>query len=95
MNARINVTLKKLPGKRKKAIQLSLAAGFRVVDCITGDIGYRYLKLLIGESILESNWDKDSQRPHGRFILKRQVQAASSHWTKSRTIRKGISQSSR
>jgi hypothetical protein len=67
VKARINVTLKKLPGKRKKAIQLSLAAGFRVIDSITGDVNYKYLKLLIGESILETNWDHNTQRPRKSF----------------------------
>lgn len=67
MKARFNVTLKKLPGKRKKAIQLSLAAGFRMIDSITGDVNYKYLKLLIGESILETNWDQNTQRPSESF----------------------------
>lgn len=49
VSRRIKVILKKVPGKRKKAIQLSLSRGFKVVDSITGDVSYGYLKLTEGE----------------------------------------------
>ena len=70
MGPKIRLSLKKVPGKKKRAIQLSLNAGFKTVDTFTGNTKYSTLKLLLPGRILPSNWDLDSERPTSEFSTK-------------------------
>ncbi len=67
MAARIRVSLIKVPGKKKRAIQLALNAGFRSQDSITGEVKYQTLKIQLKHRILPQFWNVELGRPAAEY----------------------------
>lgn len=70
MAVRVRVRLKRIPGKKKRGIELVMSAGFKVVDQLTDEVSYQQLKVLLSERILPANWDAETQRPNPKFSKK-------------------------
>lgn len=70
MAVRVRVRLKRIPGKKKRGIELVMSAGFKVVDQLTDEVYYQQLKVLLSERILPGNWNAETQRPSSDFSEK-------------------------
>lgn len=70
MAVRVRVRLKRIPGKKKRGIELVMSAGFKVIDQLTDEVSYQQLKVLLSERILPGNWNTESQRPSPEFSEK-------------------------
>ena len=91
LNPLTQINLKNLPGNPKKAIQISLNAGFKEVDVDTDEVKHRSIRLLTGKQILPQHWDKKGKCPSleyckefgnelSDFIKELETQMVNAYW---------------
>ena len=70
MAVRIRASLVRVKGKKNRAIQLALNAGFRNLDSITGDVKYRSLKIQLPKRVPPQYWDLLMGRPTDAYCAR-------------------------